>query len=159
MAVTTAAAAGLFLGATAVAQAYEQRRAGRRAEREQRAANRAQGAAAQVENSRRRRMAIAQARMQQAANFASQGSNISGSSALAGAQGAISSGLGSGIQAANRQVNTAQFTMDRNQAAASAIRRGNERAGWWNAAGQVASTGIGMFGPGGAFYQGNKAKG
>ena len=142
------AATALFASATGVPQFFEQRKAARRAEREQKEANRIAQAQAQVENARRRRRAIAQARIAQAANAASVGSNIQSSSALAGVQSGLATQLGANIAAQQQQINTQQGIFDANQRAADAIRTGQERVGALNAFAQAGTSAINFLGSG-----------
>ncbi len=142
---TVVAATGLFAAATGIPQHFEQKKAGRRAQRAPEAANRTSQSAAQIENARRRRQAIAQARIAQARNEASVGSEVTASSALTGVQSGLSSQLGANIGAQRQRVGAQQTIQGFQQQSADALRRGRERVGALNALGDIGRT-IGSFG-------------
>jgi multidrug efflux pump subunit AcrA (membrane-fusion protein) len=144
-----AAGTGLFAGATGVPQYFEQKKAAREAARAQEQANRVSQASAQVENARRRRRAIAQARMAAATNTAAMSGDVQSSSALSGVQSSLATQLGANIGAQQQQVNTQQNIMNLQQQGANAMRRGQERAGLWQAAGNIGQM-IASFGTAGA---------
>lgn len=138
-----------------VASAIEQREAGKRAERRQEEANEISRASAQVANARRRRQAIAQARIAQAQNVAAQGGEIASSSPLAGVQAGITSTLGANISEQRAAVQNQQAIFGFQQRAQDAIRRGQERADIFDVAGdisrQAVSFGTGSATPGTSF--------
>jgi len=139
---------GLFAGATGVPQYFEQKKAARRAERAQNKANATERAAAQVENARRRRRALAQARMAQAQNTANQGAAVQYSSALSGVQSSLSTQFGANVGAQNQMIGNQAAVQGYQQQAASALRKGQERAGMWDVAGNLAQMGMTAFGGG-----------
>lgn len=139
-----AAGTGLFAGATGVPQYFEQKQASRRAEREQRKANETSQAAAQIENARRRRQALAQARMAQAQNRAAAGGTIQDSSALSGVQSSLVTQFGANLSGQRQQIGAQRTIQGYQQNSADALRRGQERVGAWNAAGDLASTVMSM---------------
>jgi len=151
-----AAGTGLFAGATGVPQYFEQKKAAREAARAQEQANRVSAASAQVENARRRRRAIAQARMASAANAANLSQSVQESSALSGVQASLGTQLGANIGAQGQQISSQQNIMNLQQQGANALRRGQERAGMWQVAGnigkQIAS--FGMSSAGGNIFGG-----
>lgn len=135
---TTASA----LGATGIPQAFIARRAGRRAEREQQRAQRTSEASAQVISARRRRQAIAQARIAQARNIAAQDVGVQ-TSALSGVQSGIASTLGANIAEQRANIQNQQAIFGFQQSAADILRRGQERAGLFTAAGQTGQAVVG----------------
>ena len=135
---TIVAATGLFAAATGVPQYFEQKKAGRKAAREQEKANKTSQAAAQVENARQRRRAIAQARVAQAQNQAAANAAVQTNSALSGVQSSITSQLGANIGNQRRQIGNQLAIQGNQQAAADALRRGQERVGMWDVAGNTA---------------------
>lgn len=153
-----AAGTGLFAGATGIPQYFEQKKAGRRAAREQEKANKTSQAAAQVENARRRRQAIAQARVAQAQNQVGMGSAVQSSSTLQGVQSSIGSQLGANIGAQNQRITSQRQIQGFQQNAADALRRGQERTAMWDAAGQTAMLAVNAF-SGGASFGGGQAAG
>lgn len=139
---TTAAIVASVVSVGAQTTSYfEQKKAGRRAERAQEKANRMSSAQAQAENARNRRRAIAQARLAQAQNQASQGSEVQSSSALSGVQSGLSTQLGANFGAQKQRIGTQLGIQGQQQRAATAIRKGNERAGMWNLVGGIAGMG------------------
>jgi len=134
---TIALGTALFGAATGVASYVEQRNAARKAAKEQEHANDIAYAQAQVENARQRRRAIAQARIAQAANLANQSQEVQASSALSGVQSSISAQLGANIGAQNQQIGTQLGSLNAQQNAADALRRGQERAGMYTLLGNL----------------------
>lgn len=149
------ATAGLA-GATGVPQYFEQKKAGRRAARAQEEANQVSQASAQVANARRRRQAIAQARIAQAQNQAQQSSAVQSSSALSGIQSSISTQLGANIGAQQQQIGSQQRIQNLGQMSADALRRGQERSSMWTAAGNTFNTVTGALAGGGSFMGGGQ---
>lgn len=137
---TIAAATGIFAATTGIPQYFEQKKAGRRAAREQEKANDISRASAQVENARRRRQAIAQARMAQAQNMAMQGQQVEASSSLTGVQSSLSTQLGANIGAQQQSIGNQQAIINRQQNAADALRRGQERTALWDVGAQIGNT-------------------
>ena len=135
----------LFAGATGVPQYFEQKKAATEARQKQEAANRVSQASAQVENARRRRQAIAQARMASAQNVAAQGSQVQSSSALSGVQAGLGTQLGANIGAQGQRIAAGQDIQNLQQGAANALQKGKERTAMWNAAGNIGQM-IGSFG-------------
>lgn len=137
-AVSTIALVGAGITAAGTVGSYfEQKKASRRAQREQEKANRTSQATAQVQNARARRRAIAQARIAQARNEASQSQAIGSSSALSGVQSGLSAQTGANIGAQQAQVRSQFAIQGFQQNAANAMRRGQERAGMWQLGGQL----------------------
>lgn len=121
---TALAASPSLLGANV------QRLQGRKAETAQNKANDVQQASASVEASRRRRQAVAKARIVRAQNTASgisQGISAT-SSPVAGANASVTSTLAGNVASANRSVNTAQQTFGLRQDAQNSLRRGQQLA-------------------------------
>lgn len=125
---------------------YEQDKAGDKAEAAQEQANRASQASAQVENARRRRKAIAQARMAAAANASNMSQSVQTSSALSGVQSSLGTQLGSNIGAQQQQIGSQQQIMNLQQQSANALRTGRERASMAQGIGNIASTGLNLYG-------------
>lgn len=142
MAGVTAIALGTLAVASTAGSYFEQKKAGRRAEREQRKANQASRAAAQVDAARQRRRAIAQARIAQARNQASMSASVGQSSSLAGAQSSVATQLGSNIGAQLGRMNSQRQIQNFQQNVTDITRRGQERAGLWQLGGQVAQFGF-----------------
>lgn len=136
--IATQIAVGSAVAATVTGAAsyFEQKKAGREAEREQEKARETSEASAQVENARRRRRAIAQQRIAAAQNRANMSEATQSSSALTGVNSALGTQTGANIGAQRAQV-TSQRQIGRfNQNAADALRTGQERAGLFNLASQ-----------------------
>lgn len=131
---------------TGAAGYFEQKKAGREAEREQKKARRTSEASAQVENARRRRRAIAQQRMAAAQNRANMSGAIQSSSALTGVNSALGTQTGANIGAQQAQVASQQQIGRFNQNAANALRTGQERAGLFNLASQGFTMGAQAYG-------------
>lgn len=138
-AVTAAVLGGISLAATVHGQ-LEARQAGKKAARQQREANEISKASAQAENARKRRRAIAQARIAQAQNIASQGGQVQSSSATTGAQTGIASTLGANLSSQRRGLVSGQSVFDLNQAASDTLRQGQETQALFGAIGQAAGT-------------------
>jgi hypothetical protein len=156
-AITTAILVGVAATAS-VASHFEQKKAARKSKRQQEKANRMSSVQAQVENATQRRRAIAQARIAQARNISGMGQATQSSSAVSGANAALSNQLGSNIGTANQAAASQQSIFDRRQAAQNAITKGNLRAGMFNAIGGVASFGASATaGSGGAATTSNAA--
>ena len=117
---TIAAVTAITSAIGSTASAIDQQKAGKRAERRQKQANRIQKAKAAAQQSIERRKAIAGARQLQASNIAGAiGQGISvGSSPLQGAQAAIGSGLGSSFAQQGRETTSGQQSFDLRQQAA-----------------------------------------
>jgi hypothetical protein len=76
------------------------------------------------------------ARLAQAQNIANQSQQVQSSSALTGVQSSITSQLGANIGAQQQMVGNQFAIQGLQQGAASALRKGQERAGLWGLAGQ-----------------------
>lgn len=151
MAGTVLAATGLFAAATGVPQYFEQKKAGRRAARQQEQANRVSQASAQVENARRRRQAIAQARIDAAQNQAAQSQAVQSSSALSGVQSSLGTQLGANIGTQQSRVASQQNIQNLQQSASDILRKGQERVALLNAVGDTATTAASFAMGGGGF--------
>lgn len=154
MLLATAGAAG----ATGIPQYFEGKKAARKSARAQEKANAVSRASAQVESARRRRRAIAQARVAQATNQANMGSAVQSSSTLQGVQSSIGSQLGANIGAQQQQIGSQMRIQGLQQQSADAMREGQERIGMWNAAGQTFQAVTGAL-SGGASFGGGSAAG
>lgn len=141
----------LFASASGVPQFLERRRAGKRAAAAQEEANQISRASSQVENARRRRQAIAQARIAQAQNITASGGNVQQSSVLSGIQSGISTQLGTNISSQRRGINTQQSIVNLRQQATNALRQGEERAGLFDAFAQAGQTGFSLLSGAGGF--------
>lgn len=108
----------------------QQAKAGeRKSRRAQNKANAVEAARTSVERARERRRAIAATRIAQAQNAAvAVGQGVTGSSQVEGAQSSISSGLASGVQAANRSFVSGHQVFGLRQRAADALATGQRRA-------------------------------
>lgn len=129
MAVTaTIASVGLSVG-TQIHAREEAKSAERQSRRDQEKANAVEAAKTSVERARERRRAIAATRIAQAQNEAvAVGQGVTGSSQVQGAQSSISSGLASGMQAANRSFVSGQQAFNLRQSAADTRASGQRRA-------------------------------
>lgn len=144
---TAAIVASAVIGAgTATASYFEQKKAGREAERQQEKANRTESAQAQVESARNRRRAIAQARMAQAANQANMPGAVQSSSALAGVQSGISTQLGANIGAQSQSLGSQQAVFNLRQGAANTLAAGQRRANMWSTVGELGQQGFNAYG-------------
>lgn len=132
-------ATGLFASATGIPQYFEQKKAARGAARAQEEANRVSRASAQVENARRRRQALAQARLANAQNIAAQGSQVQTSSQLSGVQAALGSQFGANIGAQQQQIGAQQNIQNLQQRQADILRSGQERVGLYNVGANIAN--------------------
>lgn len=138
---TAAIVASAVIGVgTSAASYFEQKKAGREAERQQEKANRTESVQAQVENARNRRRAIAQARMAQASNQANMPGAVQSSSALSGVQSGISTQLGANIGAQSQSLGSQQAAFNLRQGAANTLAAGQRRANMWSTVGQVGQT-------------------
>lgn len=143
-AITTAALVGISTAAQ-IAGHFEEKKAARKAKRKQDEANRIETVSAQVRNSTQRRRAIAQARIAQAQNQANAGGEVQNSSALQGVNSGIAGQLGANIGAQNQTLGSQQNAFNFRQSAQDTLSRGRQRAGDWNAVGQVADFGAQNF--------------
>jgi len=138
--VTAAVIGGVIAAGATTASYFEQKKTAREVQRRQEESNRISSSAAQVENARNRRRAIAQARIAQAQSLASTGGAVQSSSAIQGNASGLASQLGSNIGFQGAQVRTQQGIMNQQQAAANAQMQGNLKAGMWQGIGQIAMT-------------------
>lgn len=138
---TTAAA-----GATGIPQYFINKRAGDIAASKQEQANRVSKAGAAVEAARRRRQAIAQARIAQAQNIANQSSAVQNSSSLSGVQSSLATTLGANLGNQTRDIGNQQSIFNLQQDAADALRKGRELSSLFTAAGDTAKLGFQLFG-------------
>lgn len=138
-AVVAAVGGGLAAAAT-TASYFEQKKTAKKVRRRQEEANRISSSAAQVENARNRRRAIAQARMAQAQSLASTGGAVQSSSALQGNAAGLGAQLGANIGFQGAQVRTQQGIIAQQQAAANAQAQGNLNAGLYQGLGSIAMT-------------------
>lgn len=135
----TALAAGA-LGAGNIASTLEQREASKEARRAREQANAVQRSAAAVEASRRRRLAVAQARIARAQNIA-QGLDVGAATSLQqGAQASLAANLGTNLASQTRTFASGQQAFDLRQQAQSRLERGQERASLFQAFDQTAQT-------------------
>lgn len=132
-AVTSAVLAGAALAAQ-TASHFEQKKAARKAERQQDHANRVEKVSAQVRNSTQRRKAVAQARMAQAQNQAGAGGQVQNSSGLAGSNAAIASQAGANIGTQGQNLLSKQASFDLRQSAQDTLQKGQQRAADFGAA-------------------------
>lgn len=144
--------------AVGIPQFLEARRASKRIESQQRHANEIASASAAVENARRRRRAIAQARIAQAQNVVNQSQAVQSSSALSGVQSSLTTTLGSNIAAQNQQINTQQGIINARQRAADIARSSQENIDLFNAVGST-TVAAGKFLAGGGSFGGTATTG
>lgn len=138
--VEAAVIGGVLAAAGTTASYFEQKKTARKVRRRQEESNRISSSAAQVENARNRRRAIAQARIAQAQSLASTGGAVQSSSAIQGNAAGLASQLGSNIGFQGAQVRTQQSIIEQQQAAANAQRSGALKAGLYQGLGQIAMT-------------------
>lgn len=137
---TAAVIGGVLAAGATTASYFEQKKTARKVEREQKEANDISSASAQVENARRRRRAIAQARMAQAQNLANAGGSMQNSSAITGTNAGLATQLGANMGTQGANISTQTALQGQQQKIADIQTDGALRAGIWQGLGNIAMT-------------------